>query len=109
MSKPEYKLHLDSETGEVNDIAVRINVIGNGWLVKAGGAPLFCRNADEVIAAMLYLVDEFLNATCEPARCDKPTRNRSLNMRDPRELPCTLAPGHDLQCVHVPHKSKPSR
>lgn len=42
------------------EIQLRVQEIANGWVVKAGGPPYFCKTRDELKFAIICVLDQFM-------------------------------------------------
>lgn len=56
-NEPDYKFHTD-EDGNAN-IQLRLIRIKNGWLIKAGKQPFYCKDEDALRSALSIVIDDF--------------------------------------------------
>jgi hypothetical protein len=54
----QFKIHEDKK-GNTVDLVVRVSTVENGWIIKAGAAPFFCANEEDLTAAVANLVARF--------------------------------------------------
>lgn len=56
--KVQFKVHRNP-THNHKELVVRVAEIANGYVIKAGGAPLFCKSLDEARDAVMGVLTEF--------------------------------------------------
>lgn len=47
------------ETETTREVQLRVSEIANGWVIKAGGAPHYCKTEEELQAAIAGVVRRF--------------------------------------------------
>lgn len=59
---PKYKIHEDKE-GKTVELNLRVAIIDNGYVIKAGGPPFFCSDNEDLVGALNDMLGRFLKET----------------------------------------------
>ncbi len=54
-----YKMHTPPD-GKTKDLSLKVSAIDNGWIIKAGGSPYYCKTAQELDEAIADVVARFV-------------------------------------------------
>lgn len=66
----KYTLH-QPKGSHTKDLVLRVSAIDNGWVIKAGGPPVFVKSESELKDSIEEVLTNFVSDTVEPKKEQK--------------------------------------